>query len=69
MARRQAPQLPSLIYDQAFEADRVMRREAAELISRSTCEAAADALRSNGTGCRRISLCGLRHNRWRRSVY
>ena len=30
MARRQGPQLPSLIYDKAFEADRVIRREAAD---------------------------------------
>jgi len=30
MARRQGPQLPSLIYDKAFEADHVMRREAAD---------------------------------------
>ena len=30
MVRRQGPQLPSLIYDKAFEADGVMRREAAD---------------------------------------
>jgi len=30
MARRQGPQLPSLIYDKAFEADGVMRPEAAD---------------------------------------
>ena len=30
MARRQGPQLLSLMYDKAFEADGVMRREAAD---------------------------------------
>jgi len=30
MARRQEPQLPSLMYDKAFEADGVMRLEAAD---------------------------------------
>jgi hypothetical protein len=30
MARRQGPQLPSLIYDKAFEADGVMRPKAAD---------------------------------------
>jgi len=30
MARRLGPQLPRLMYDKAFEADRVMRPEAAD---------------------------------------
>jgi hypothetical protein len=30
MVRRQGPQLPSLIYDKAFEVDHVMRPEAAD---------------------------------------
>src|ERR1700733_11716890 len=34
MVRRQGPQLPSLIYDKAFEADHVMRPEASGLPSR-----------------------------------